>query len=265
MKNKLEEMEYAQNIVETMREPLLVLDADLHVLSANGSFYRIFRVTPEETIGYFIYDLGNRQWDIPQLRRLLDEILPENTVFNDYEVDHFFQRIGHKIILLNARQIFRKDVGSHIILLAMEDITDRRQAELSLTERNKELICLYNVISLLALPDISMDEMCKKTALFLQDAFQYPQNTGVSINMQGHSAQTPLFRETPWLLSTEIVVQGKPVGQIMACLLEEHQAGHAEQFLPEELALLCAIGGKLGLYCERRDSKAQLYKLTHAI
>ena len=121
--------EYAENIVETVREPLLVLDYELRILSANQSFYDIFKVNPKETIGNFIYDLGNRQWDIPNLRLLLEEILPQNSVFNGYEVEHDFQDIGRKTILLNARQIFRKNLGSHIILLAMEDITERRLAE----------------------------------------------------------------------------------------------------------------------------------------
>ncbi len=121
--------EYAENIVETVREPLVVLNSDLKILTANHSFYDTFKVTPEETIGNFIYDLGNRQWDIPKLRVLFEEILPQDTVFNGYEVEHDFLDIGRKIILLNARQIFRENIGSHIILLAMEDITERKFAE----------------------------------------------------------------------------------------------------------------------------------------
>jgi len=119
--------EYAENIVETVREPLVVLNSGLKILTANHSFYDTFKVTPGETIGNFIYDLGNRQWDIPKLRVLFEDILPLETVFNGYEVEHDFPGIGRKIILLNARQIFRKDVGSHIILLAMEDITERKR------------------------------------------------------------------------------------------------------------------------------------------
>src|SRR6185369_7840984 len=121
--------EYAENIVETVREPMVVLNAELKILTANHRFYDTFKVTPEDTIGNFIYDLGNRQWDIPKLRVLFEDILPNNTVFNGYEVEHDFQGIGRKIILLNARQIFRENIGSHIILLAMEDITKRRLAE----------------------------------------------------------------------------------------------------------------------------------------
>jgi diguanylate cyclase (GGDEF)-like protein/PAS domain S-box-containing protein len=126
--------EYAENIVETVREPMVVLNSDLKILTANHSFYETFKVKPEATIGKFIYDLGNRQWDIPRLRVLVEEILPLDTVINGYEVEHDFPDIGRKIMLLNARQIFREDIGSHIILLAMEDITDRKLAEERISE-----------------------------------------------------------------------------------------------------------------------------------
>ena len=116
-------LKYAESIVETMREPLVVLNSDLKIITANHSFYDTFKVMPEETIGNFIYDLGNRQWDIPKLRVLFEDILPHDTVFNGYEVEHDFLNIGHKVIMLNARQIFRKNIGSHIILLAMEDMS----------------------------------------------------------------------------------------------------------------------------------------------
>ncbi|MDT8444815.1 MAG: sigma 54-interacting transcriptional regulator [Desulfuromonadales bacterium] len=119
--------EYAESIVETIREPLVVLDSTLQILTANHCFYSTFKVTPKETVGRFIYDIGNRQWDIPQLRVLIEETLTQNTAITDYEVEHDFPGVGHKTILFTARQIFRKDVGSHIILLAMEDITDRKQ------------------------------------------------------------------------------------------------------------------------------------------
>ncbi|MFZ3135965.1 MAG: PAS domain-containing protein, partial [Thermodesulfovibrionales bacterium] len=107
-----------EDIVQTVREPLIVLDSDLRVFLANRSFYKSFKVTPEETIGNFIYDLGNRQWDIPRLRTLLEEILPKDNKFDDYEVEHIFSNIGHKIMLLNARRITHKEKGSQMILLA---------------------------------------------------------------------------------------------------------------------------------------------------
>ncbi len=135
--------EYAENIVETVREPLLVLSSDLKILTANFSFYDTFKVMPEETIGNFIYDLGDGQWDIPRLRVLIEEILPQSSSFNDYEVEHDFPGIGRKIILLNARQIFRENIGSHIILLAMEDITERKQLE-QVLQNSEE--CYHSIV-----------------------------------------------------------------------------------------------------------------------
>jgi diguanylate cyclase (GGDEF)-like protein/PAS domain S-box-containing protein len=126
--------EYAENIVETVLEPLVVLNSDLKILTANHSFYDTFKVSAEATIGNFIYDLGNRQWDIPKLRVLIEEILPHDTVINGYEVEHDFLDIGRKTILLNARQIFRENIGSRIILLAMEDITERKLAKERISE-----------------------------------------------------------------------------------------------------------------------------------
>jgi len=126
--------EYAENIVENVREPLVVMNSDLKILTANQSFYDIFKVTPEDTIGNFIYDIGNRQWDIPRLRVLFEHILPHDSVINGYEVEHDFHDIGRKIILLNARQIFRGKIGADIILLAMEDITERKLVEERISE-----------------------------------------------------------------------------------------------------------------------------------
>jgi two-component system, cell cycle sensor histidine kinase PleC len=127
-----------ENIIETVREPLLVLDSDLRVLKANRSFYDSFKVTPGETIGNLIYDLGNRQWDIPRLRTLLEEILPQGNKFDDYEVEHVFSSIGHKVMLLNARRITQKKIGSQLILLAIEDVTEKMRLERELAERTRD-------------------------------------------------------------------------------------------------------------------------------
>ncbi len=121
--------EYTESIVETIREPLIVLTPDLKVIAANRSFYETFQVAPEETEGIFIFDVGNHQWDIPALRELLEEIVPQNTCFNNFEVDHEFPRIGRKRVLLNARRIYREGKGTDRILLAFEDITDQKKTE----------------------------------------------------------------------------------------------------------------------------------------
>ena len=120
---------YVLGVVDTVREPLLVLGGDLRVQTANRSFYQTFRVSPEETEGRLVYHLGDRQWNIPQLRRLLEEILPQKTSFDDFEVDHEFGMIGRKIMLLNARCFDQIDSQSKLILLAFEDVTERRRVE----------------------------------------------------------------------------------------------------------------------------------------
>ncbi|GFO61463.1 hypothetical protein GMST_37880 [Geomonas silvestris] len=124
-----EARKYAESIVDTVHKPLVVLSPELKILSVNFSFYETFRTTPEETLGCFIYDLGNGQWDIPALRVLFEDILPNESAFNGYEVDHVFPGIGRKVMQLNAREIRRENIGSHIILVAMDDITARREAE----------------------------------------------------------------------------------------------------------------------------------------
>ena len=138
----------AENIINTVREPMLLLNAELRVVKASCPFYYYFRVKPDETLGKLIYELGDHQWDIPKLRALLETILPEKTTFNSYEVEHIFPVIGKRTMLLNARQIVREFGGDKIILLAFEDITDRRLAEKSFAEKerltNEYLDILFN-------------------------------------------------------------------------------------------------------------------------
>ena len=132
--------QYAENIVDTMHEPfLVVLNKDLKVVLANRSFYQTFKISPKETEGRFLYDLGNRQWDIPALRKLLEEILPKNTAFDDYEVEHTFPEIGQKIMLLNASRIYREQSKTEMILLAIEDVTQARQLEEELKKHRQRL------------------------------------------------------------------------------------------------------------------------------
>ena len=110
----------AESIVDAVREPLLVLDENLSVVSANRAFYRAFQVQPDETLGRALYDLGNRQWDIPALRQLLEEILPQNITLDDFEVHHEFERIGLRGMRLNARRILGETGQTRLILLAIE-------------------------------------------------------------------------------------------------------------------------------------------------
>ena len=135
--------EYAESIINTVREPLIALDQDLRVVSVSRSFYEVFKVNPKETVGQLIYDLGNKQWDIPKLRELLETVLPEKATFDNYEVEHDFASIGRRIMLLNARQIKRAFGKERIILLAIEDITERKRLEILLSESEERYRRLF--------------------------------------------------------------------------------------------------------------------------
>lgn len=130
---------YAESIINTIRDPLLALDQHLRVVTASRAFYNVFKVNPEETLGQFIYDLGNKQWDIPRLRDLLETILPQKASFDNYEIEHVFSSIGKRTMLLNARQIDEALGNESIILLAIEDITERKEAEEIISKLSTEL------------------------------------------------------------------------------------------------------------------------------
>src|SRR3954463_8516960 len=135
--------DYAQNIVDTVREPLLMLDTTLRVRSANRAFYQTFKVSPAETEGRLIYELGNGQWDIPDLRTLLEDVVPKSSVFNDFELEHTFPVIGRRVMLLNARKL---QAGHHgeLLVLAMEDVTARKRAEEALKQAGALQSAIFN-------------------------------------------------------------------------------------------------------------------------
>ena len=138
---------HAVGIVNTVRIPLMVLDATLHVLMANRYFYEYFQVTPHETELHLLYDLGNGQWNIPALRHLLEEIVPRHTVINDFEITHTFPHLGPKSLLLNARQIVRTAELSPLILLTIEDITGRQRTEAPLRQQRDMLMVTLSSIA----------------------------------------------------------------------------------------------------------------------
>jgi PAS domain S-box-containing protein len=132
-------LDFAEAIVETVREPLVILNQNLQVLQANKTFYETFQTARAETEGRLIYDLGTGQWNIPKLRELLENILPAHATFRDFEVTHEFERVGRKVMLLNATEIFNPNAQTRAILLAIEDATERKQAEEALRTTNAEL------------------------------------------------------------------------------------------------------------------------------
>ena len=145
----------AQGIVDTVREPVLVLDKDLRVIAASRSFYSAFKVSPQNTQGRLLYALGDGQWDIPKLRVLLEKIIPEHGVMEGYEVEHEFPGLGYRHMCLNARLVFEQGGANATILLGMEDVTDR-----TLLEREKD--------ELLRQKEVLLDELQHRIANSLQ-------------------------------------------------------------------------------------------------
>jgi PAS domain S-box-containing protein len=172
----------AEAIVDTVREPLVVLDRNLRVIAASRSFYRTFAVEREKTEGRMLFDLGDGQWNIPALRNLLEDIIPKQRTVEAYEVEHEFPTIGRRVMLLNARQVFDEEGSSSALLLAIEDVTQRRDDEREKDEllRQKEVLLqemqhrvansLQIIASILLLKARTVHS--EETRLHLQDAHQ---------------------------------------------------------------------------------------------
>jgi two-component sensor histidine kinase len=172
----------AEAIVDALREPLLVLAPDLRVMAASRSFYRTFAVTPRKTEGRLVFDLGDGQWNIPKLRALLEDIIPKRRTVESYEVDHEFPSIGRRVMLVNARRVFDEDGSASAILLAIEDVTRRRDADREKDEllQAKEILLqemqhrvansLQIIASILLLKARTVQS--EETRLHLQDAHQ---------------------------------------------------------------------------------------------
>ena len=154
---------YIRTVVDVMREPILILDKDFRVMAANEPFYHTFHVTPKDTEQKIVYGLGNGQWNIPALRKLLEDILPKHTFFKGFEVEHDFPGIGRKVIILNARQIHPRINKTNpesnsfppIILLAMEDVTE----VMAVAERLSEHVTMF---------EADIVERTKKIEMFIE-------------------------------------------------------------------------------------------------
>ena len=172
----------AQAIVDTVREPLVVLDRDLRVIAASCSFYQTFAAEPEETEGRLLFELGDGQWNIPALRNVLEDIIPKHRTVEAYEVEHEFPTIGRRVMLLNTRQVFDEDGAGSALLLAIEDVSQRRATEREKDEllREKEVLLqemqhrvansLQIIASILLLKARTV--LSEETRLHLRDAHQ---------------------------------------------------------------------------------------------
>jgi two-component sensor histidine kinase len=217
----------AQAIVDTVREPLLVLDQDLRVVAASRSFYLTFQVDRQETHGRLLYALGDGQWDIPALRELLEKIVPDHGVLEGYEVEHEFPRIGQRNMLLNARKVFYEGNNHSTLLLAIEDITERRAAEQELQRllHQKELLLeemqhriansLQIIASILLLKASTVQS--EETRQHLQDAHKRVMSVASvqqHLRAAGHGEQievTPYLSKLCETLAQSMIGDSRPI------------------------------------------------------
>ena len=216
----------AQAIVDTVREPVLVLDNELRVIAASRSFYSAFRVRPEDTEGRLLYALGDGQWDIQKLRVLLEKIIPEQGVMEGYEVEHEFPGLGSRTICLNARQVFYEGGANATILLGMEDITERRLLEREKDEllREKDVLLeelqhrIANSLTIIASIILmkARTVQSEETRLHLQDAHKRVMSIA-AVQKQLHASGVGSIEVGPYLsrlcetLATSMIGDSRPI------------------------------------------------------
>ena len=213
---------FLRSIVDTVREPLLVLDAELRITAANRSFYTVFGVSPQETIAKSLYDLGDGQWDIPQLRTLMGEVYPKSQDVRDFVVEHEFPVIGHKTMLLNARQISAADQPEALILLAIEDVTERKRAEED-TLRAAERLASAGRIAATVAHEINnpLDVLASVMYLIGHDpALDQPSKDLVKRGEETIRRITSITRQTLGLFSTSAEIQDIAISHLLDETLE---------------------------------------------
>lgn len=211
------------DILDTVREPLLVLDAEFRVTQANRAFFQTFRVAQEDTIGEVLFDLGNGQWNIPPLRELLYDRLPLVPQLSDCEVEHVFPDIGRKIMLLNARLVSQGPNEPRIILLAIEDITQRRITERRLADQRREL----------ERSNAALDEFASVASHDLQEPLRKILAFGERL---GHSAGTALAGDARGHLDRMLGAASRMRILINDLLSYSQVTTRVQQFAPTDLA-----------------------------
>jgi two-component sensor histidine kinase len=239
----------AQGIVDTVREPILVLDKDLRVIAASRSFYLAFKVSPEHTQGRLLYELGDGQWDIPKLRVLLEKIIPEHGVMEGYEVEHEFPGLGHRTMCLNARQVFYEGGADTTILLGMEDITERRVLERDKDEllRQKDVLLeelehriansLQIIASIILLKAKAVQS--EETRLHLHDAHKRVMSIAAVQRQLHASGATGTIQIAPYLTRLCEVLATSMIGDVRPVSLQVvGEGGNATSRQAESLGLI---------------------------
>jgi two-component sensor histidine kinase len=240
---------FAEAIVATVRESLIVLDPDLRVVSASRSFYRTFKVDPDKTEGKLLYQLGDGQWDIPKLRLLLEKIIPDQDTIEDYEVEHEFPGLGLRTMCLNARKVFYEGGAGTTILLSIEDVTAQRVLEREKDQLLKQKGVLLEelqhrvannlqiIASIILMKARTVNS--EETRLHLQDAHKRVMSVAAVQQQLNASGGVGPIEMTPYLtklcetLATSMIGDNRPVS-----IKVEGEGGNATSRQAESLGLI---------------------------
>ncbi len=213
---------FMRSIVDAVREPLLVLDAKLHAIVANRSFYTVFQLSPEETIAKNLYDLGGGQWNTPQLRSVIGELLPMAQVVHDLVVERDFPRIGQRTMLLNASQIITADQPDPLILLAVEDITERQRAEENTLRAAEKLASAGRIAATIAHEINNPLDTLTSVMYMLGQNSALDQSSRALVNRGEETVKriTSITRQTLGLFSSSSQIQEVEVSKVLDETLE---------------------------------------------
>ena len=254
LKLKLNEKmsDFVESIINTVPEPLFTLDKDLRVVTANGSFYKVFKLKPENTIGHIIFELDNNQWDIPALRELLGTILPQKTSIDNYVLDHDFANIGRRVMLLNARQMEQAEGKDHTILLVMQDITERsdelvianQELAFQNVEKDKRAIELGIVNQELASQNLEKDKWAGELIL-------------ANIEKDKQAVELVLANEERDKRAVELVIANKQKkNQVEELAIANEELGFQNSEKDKRAAELVIANEELGFQNSEKDKRA---------
>lgn len=258
----------AQGIVDTLQEPLVVLDKDLLVVNANPAFLRLFRVAREDTFGRSLFDLGDGQWDIPNLRALLAEVVPKAAAVVGFEVKHAFPTIGTRTMLVSARQLAHPDHNSTQMLVVFEDVTERQKQDnakdilvAETRHRMKNLLAMIRAVA-------TQTKTTNRTAEEYRDAFmgRFEAVIGAQelINTNGSVADLAALLDTtlrPIAGQRAVLAPSPPVS------LSQHQIVPVSMIVHElatnalKYGALSSANGSVRVYWKTEQREAQTYLL----
>lgn len=260
---------FLNTLLNAIPIPVFYKDREGRYTGFNRAFETFFGATKEQLVGKTVFDINPPE--LAKIYHAQDNELFESGVTQHYESQVKNTRGITRDVIFN-KAVFTDSQGNvNGLIGAILDVTEQKQAQEKLKERFKELTCLYSLSALIESPGISLEEILKKTVMFLSQAWQFPEITEASIELEGQFFHTAQFRETPWVMEQTITVSGKPVGKMKVCYVEERPASDEGTFLIEERQLIKTVAERIGHVVERiraedelRESEERIHSITNS-